>query len=228
MSTFCQCCTSYGLSKASTVAGYTRPPGQGEVRIASPWYSWSIAWELYSKLPMERYHALSEATMESLLESLESLVDDVADSSYEVEYHVRAEAFRPGSFWLFGCQSGVLTLKLADKGTYVINKQPPNKQIWLSSPYRWDISLTGVVRSVFKFMAISVDRNDMIIPKLQTTGCTLETDVQWESCWAKNCLRCLSAKWTSSWGMCPKCCDTLGPQIHPIWFSRLSGVVSMS
>lgn len=56
--------------------------------------------------------------MDSLLESLESLVDGIADSNYEVEYH-----------------SGVLTLRLADKGTYVINKQPPNKQIWLSSPY---------------------------------------------------------------------------------------------
>ena len=32
-------------------------------------------------------------------------------------------------------QAGVLTLKLpSSKGTYVINKQPPNKQIWLSSP----------------------------------------------------------------------------------------------
>lgn len=33
-------------------------------------------------------------------------------------------------------KSGVLTVKLGDKGTYVINKQPPNKQIWLSSPVR--------------------------------------------------------------------------------------------
>lgn len=31
-------------------------------------------------------------------------------------------------------QSGVLTLKFPPAGTYVINKQPPNKQIWLSSP----------------------------------------------------------------------------------------------
>ena len=32
-------------------------------------------------------------------------------------------------------QAGVLTLALgSDVGTYVINKQPPNKQIWLSSP----------------------------------------------------------------------------------------------
>jgi len=67
--------------------------------------------------------------MDSLLESLENLLDDTGDSSYEVEYH-----------------SGVLTLRLGDKGTYVINKQPPNKQIWLSSPFsgpkRYDYSET--------------------------------------------------------------------------------------
>ena len=28
----------------------------------------------------------------------------------------------------------MLTLHLGEKGTYVINKQSPNKQIWLSSP----------------------------------------------------------------------------------------------
>lgn len=31
-------------------------------------------------------------------------------------------------------QSGVLNLTFPPNGTYVINKQPPNKQIWLSSP----------------------------------------------------------------------------------------------
>lgn len=32
-------------------------------------------------------------------------------------------------------QSGVLTIELPTKGhNYVLNKQPPNKQIWLSSP----------------------------------------------------------------------------------------------
>ncbi|EKM83408.1 hypothetical protein AGABI1DRAFT_32410, partial [Agaricus bisporus var. burnettii JB137-S8] len=66
---------------------------------------------------VERYHSLADSTMNTLLESLEVLVDDTGDSSYEVEYH-----------------SGVLTLRLGEHGTYVINKQPPNKQIWLSSP----------------------------------------------------------------------------------------------
>lgn len=77
--------------------------------------------------------------MDQLLESLESLLDDIGHPEYEVEYSVRIYQ----SVWLllsltvsYISQSGVLTLKLGDKGTYVINKQPPNKQIWLSSPFR--------------------------------------------------------------------------------------------
>jgi len=66
---------------------------------------------------MDRYHALSDTTMDTLCERLEELLDEKAVPGYDVEY-----------------SSGVLTLKLGDKGTYVINKQPPNKQIWLSSP----------------------------------------------------------------------------------------------
>lgn len=31
-------------------------------------------------------------------------------------------------------QAGVLNVTFPEIGTYVINKQPPNKQIWLSSP----------------------------------------------------------------------------------------------
>ena len=34
-------------------------------------------------------------------------------------------------------QQGVLTVKLGQKGTYVINKQTPNRQIWMSSPVRF-------------------------------------------------------------------------------------------
>ena len=32
---------------------------------------------------------------------------------------------------------GVITLKLKDNKIYVINKQTPNKQIWLSSPFSY-------------------------------------------------------------------------------------------
>ena len=46
-------------------------------------------------------------------------------------------------------QAGVLTVGHPKKGTYVLNKQPPNKQIWLSSPisgpkrFDWTIPKTG-------------------------------------------------------------------------------------
>ncbi|KAH9949022.1 Frataxin [Amylocystis lapponica] len=83
---------------------------------------------VHSDLSIETYHQLSDATMDSLLGTLEDLIDSIDRPDYEVEY-----------------SSGVLTLKLGDKGTYVINKQPPNKQIWLSSPLsgpkRYDYSV---------------------------------------------------------------------------------------
>ncbi|KAK7694438.1 hypothetical protein QCA50_001624 [Cerrena zonata] len=70
-----------------------------------------------SDLPVEKYHLYSNATMERLLESLENFLDQVGKDEFEVEYN--------------NC---VITLGLGEHGTYVINKQPPNKQIWLSSP----------------------------------------------------------------------------------------------
>ena len=50
-------------------------------------------------------------------------------------------------------QAGVLTVTHPDKGTYVLNKQPPNKQIWLSSPvsgpkrFDWVLRSTGGMSS---------------------------------------------------------------------------------
>ncbi|KAI0728638.1 Frataxin [Fomitopsis betulina] len=82
---------------------------------------------VHSDLTTEKYNTYSDATMDQMLESIETLLDDLGDPHHEVEY-----------------SSGVLTLKLGEKATYVINKQPPNKQIWLSSPFsgpkRYDYS----------------------------------------------------------------------------------------
>ncbi|GFP52616.1 frataxin homolog, mitochondrial [Trichoderma asperellum] len=59
----------------------------------------------------EEYHELSNEYLNDLLEKFETLQDDGSP-----------------------IDSGVMTVTVANKGTYVINKQPPNKQIWLSSP----------------------------------------------------------------------------------------------
>ncbi|KAL1860340.1 Mitochondrial matrix iron chaperone [Diaporthe australafricana] len=74
------------------------------------------------------YHEVSDAYLEVIVAELEGLADK--NDAIEVEY-----------------SAGVLTFSLPDLGTYVINKQPPNKQIWLSSPIsgpkRYDYVISG-------------------------------------------------------------------------------------
>ena len=71
--------------------------------------------------------------MDNLVDSLSELIEEDAAplSGCDCDYSVR-RAFNGRLIR----QSGVLTLDAGDAGTYVINKQPPNKQIWLSSPKR--------------------------------------------------------------------------------------------
>ncbi|XP_075683980.1 frataxin, mitochondrial [Rhinoderma darwinii] len=72
-----------------------------------------------STLDETTYERLAADTLYSLAEFFEDLADDsFTPSDYDVS---------------FG--NGVLTVKFGGNiGTYVINKQTPNKQIWLSSP----------------------------------------------------------------------------------------------
>ncbi|KAI1084820.1 mitochondrial chaperone Frataxin [Whalleya microplaca] len=62
-----------------------------------------------------QYHELADDYLETLLQKYEEMQDERGD--IDVEY-----------------SSGVMTVKIPARGTYVLNKQPPNKQIWLSSP----------------------------------------------------------------------------------------------
>ncbi|KAL8365166.1 hypothetical protein RB595_004124 [Gaeumannomyces hyphopodioides] len=67
--------------------------------------------------PLEdaEYHELADEYLEGIIGKFE----DLQDQRPEVDVEFSA---------------GVLTLTFPPNGTYVINKQPPNKQIWLSSP----------------------------------------------------------------------------------------------
>ncbi|KAI0389449.1 hypothetical protein F5Y17DRAFT_123892 [Xylariaceae sp. FL0594] len=62
-----------------------------------------------------QYHELADDYLDRLLEEYERLQETRTD--LDVEY-----------------SSGVMNITICDLGTYVINKQPPNRQIWLSSP----------------------------------------------------------------------------------------------
>ncbi|KAM4576117.1 frataxin, mitochondrial isoform 2-T2 [Odontesthes bonariensis] len=72
-----------------------------------------------SELSEAVYEKLADETLDGLTGYFEDLTDEVfTGADYDVVF-----------------SSGVLTVKIGrDHGTYVINKQTPNKQIWLSSP----------------------------------------------------------------------------------------------
>lgn len=78
----------------------------------------------------EEYHEIADQYIDNLVVALEKMSEDL-EKGMEVEY-----------------SAGVLTLN-TPLGTYVLNKQPPNKQIWLSSPisgpkrYDWVIPPGG-------------------------------------------------------------------------------------
>lgn len=63
------------------------------------------------------YESVADETLESLTEAFETLLEKHKLPS-DVTY-----------------SNGVLTVELGKFGTYVINKQAPNRQIWLSSPF---------------------------------------------------------------------------------------------
>ena len=73
------------------------------------------------------YLKLTNETLESISDKFNELLED-------------HEKLAGGDTTL---SDGVLTVKLSQFGIYVLNKQTPNKQIWLSSPvsgpYRYDI-----------------------------------------------------------------------------------------
>ncbi|KNC76121.1 iron donor protein CyaY [Sphaeroforma arctica JP610] len=68
----------------------------------------------------KQFQRLADDTMTQLTDIFDEIVEDVEGKDGEdldVTYG-----------------NGVLTVDLGNFGTYVINKQTPNKQIWLSSP----------------------------------------------------------------------------------------------
>ncbi|XP_057955913.1 frataxin, mitochondrial isoform X2 [Malania oleifera] len=80
-----------------------------------------------SLLQEDEFHRLADSTLNNLQERFEEYADCIQIDGFDIDY---------------GNQ--VLTLKLGTLGTYVVNKQTPNRQIWLSSPvsgpsrYDWD------------------------------------------------------------------------------------------
>ncbi|XP_053181926.1 frataxin, mitochondrial [Scomber japonicus] len=81
---------------------------------------------------------LEEATSVQISELTEAAYEKLADETLDalaVYFEDLMEEPFTGTDFDVVISSGVLTVKVGgDHGTYVINKQTPNKQIWLSSP----------------------------------------------------------------------------------------------
>ena len=76
-----------------------------------------------SSLDDETYHTVVDRT----LEGVQDVYDEIADDFPELEMEVEDS-------------SGVLNVVVGTLGTFVLNKQAPNLQLWLSSP------ITGPLR----------------------------------------------------------------------------------
>lgn len=97
-----------------------------------------------TELTEREYSAIADKTLDQLTEFFDEYTEEILDSDVDVT---------------FG--NGVLTVCLGSKfGTYVINKQSPNKQIWLSSPIagprRYDYVTQG------KLWVYSHDNKDIV------------------------------------------------------------------
>nr|XP_042895907.1 frataxin homolog, mitochondrial isoform X2 [Parasteatoda tepidariorum] len=66
-----------------------------------------------------KFEQIAEETLQNLCESFENVLEKSNLVEWDVNY-----------------SNGVLTVTLNHHGSYVLNKQSPNKQIWLSSPIR--------------------------------------------------------------------------------------------
>ena len=123
------------------------------------------AYRLYSS--DNTFESASDETLESLCEHIEELID----SNPKL-----AEAD-------ICLANGVLTLSLPEPyGTYVINKQSPNKQIWLSSPksgpIRYDLQESKWVykhtkETLHQLLEREIGNDILNMPKARFENCYL-------------------------------------------------------
>ena len=66
---------------------------------------------------VSEYHTTADEILDDIQDAVEQALEDKGVQEFEVTY-----------------ASGVLTMVLPPHGTWVLNKQTPNRQIWWSSP----------------------------------------------------------------------------------------------
>ncbi|XP_053481889.1 frataxin, mitochondrial-like, partial [Ictalurus furcatus] len=90
---------------------------------------------LYLTVALAEENALQSKDLTEAI--YEKLADETLDALAEYFEDLANESFSDVQDYDVVFSSGVLTVKVGGgHGTYVINKQKPNRQIWLSSPTR--------------------------------------------------------------------------------------------
>jgi frataxin len=90
------------------------PSMQKYYLMISKLFSFPFPRRLYS-IDITTYNKLADHALDYLYDSIEQVIDKNSDFDASLAM-------------------GVLTVRLGTHGTFVLNKQPPNLQIWLSSP----------------------------------------------------------------------------------------------
>ncbi|KJZ80273.1 hypothetical protein HIM_00123 [Hirsutella minnesotensis 3608] len=139
--------------KLKGIMPHTENPAKSDV--AKTEHSYGVV-----ELSEAEYHELSDLYLDTVLEKFEHLQDTRED--IDIEY-----------------SAGVMTITIAGKDIYVLNKQPPNKQIWLSSPisgpkrYDWCIigegqgEKEGTGSGNWIYMRDGTSLNDLIFKELE-------------------------------------------------------------
>ena len=82
-------------------------------RLALPAARWCSA----ADVQLETFHRAADSTLQGIQEVIEDYADETPTQEIDVEF-----------------SGEVLNVGLGARGTFVLNKQTPNQQIWLSSP----------------------------------------------------------------------------------------------
>jgi frataxin-like iron-binding protein CyaY len=90
--------------------------------------------ESESQLDKIIFNNEADTTLEDCSQVIEEALEGHIGEELDVTYSVRRniEELESETY----VQDGILTINLGDFGTYVLNKQTPNRQIWFSSPVR--------------------------------------------------------------------------------------------
>ena len=116
-----------------------------------------------NSVSLEDYHQYANCTLEAIQEVYDERSDNDPTLAMDVEYAVclalhdhLCSYITVRLLW----QDGVLNVEVGTLGTFVLNKQAPNRQLWVSSPIsgplRYDLCTSS------KAWVNSRDRHDML------------------------------------------------------------------